>query len=576
MPSPPPNSFRDIHLPDPSFDQVATEYEAIEARWDRARSPTARMETLQIWDRLRRRLETWEALVHLQFNQDTRDEAVRTRRERLDALRPQLARLAVSFKQRLIDTPHRAELEAALGKQAFALWEADVAAFDPALERPMEEEAGLEAEYISLLASARIPFDGRPHTLAELRRPATCPDRDRRHEAERARWGWFEQQRGELDRIFGHLIALRTDMAHVVGAPTYIELAYRIRQRVGYGPTEVAAFRRAIRDNVVSFAAQLRRRQAARLGVRRTLYWDEAVHDPSGNPEPQGDPDTLLQAGEGLFAALHPALSEFFVEMRQRDLLDLTTRPGKADGGFCTGFPLWGLPFVFASLNGTKADVEVFTHELGHAFQFYRSSGVALLDYAWPTTEACEVHSMGLEFLAWPQMHRFFADRAERFRRNHLTDSVVFLPYAAAVDEFQHLVYGHPEASADERRKMWQGVERAYLPWRVYRDLVHPAAGGFWQAQRHLYIHPFYYIDYALALTCALQLWARSRQNHARAMQDYISLCDRGGSLPFQPLMQTAGLQSPLAPGCVSSVIGDAKRELENLSSQCSRDSCTI
>lgn len=564
----------DMKIDAPAFEEIAARYQALEARFTAAPDPEARLAVIQEWDGLRCHLDSWRSLTHLRFNQKTDDREHRAARERCDELTPRFQRLDVSLKRMVLASPHRKDLARRLGAQAFALWESDVMAFEPAIEEDLVREARLEAEYVELLAGARIRFRGEDLNLPEIRRFATGPERATRHEAEQARWTWFTDHQTDLDRIFDDLVHLRTSMSKKLGLASYVDLGYRRMQRVDYDAADVARFRDQVRDQVVPLAATLRQRQAARLGVERLCFWDEAVHDPRGNPEPQGDHAWMLAQAQEMFDAMHPDLASFFSMMRDRGLLDLQARDGKSDGGFCTGFPIWGVPFIFGNFNGSKADVEVFTHESGHAFQFYRSGDMELLDYVWPTAESCEVHSMALEFLTWPHMERFFGDHAERFRRNHLTDSLLFLPYGTAVDHFQHLVYESPGASPDERRDLWQQMERTYLPWRRYRDLAHPAAGGFWQLQRHIYINPFYYIDYCLAQTCALQFWIRSRQDADAALNDYVALCNRGGRLPFQSLVRSAGLASPFDEGILASVVGQTHDALETLAATCSRERC--
>jgi M3 family oligoendopeptidase len=259
-----------------------------------------------------------------------------------------------------------------------------------------------------------------------------------------------------------------------------------------------------------------------------------------------------------MFERTHPKLAELFGLMRRRGLLDLETRAGKAGGGFCTAFPAFGVPFVFANFNGTRGDVEVFTHEMGHAFQSWCSLDRFPLECIWGTAETGEVHSMSLEFLTWPQMERFFGADAPRFRRAHLLGALHLLPYAAAVDHFQHLVYERPEASAAQRHAFWREMEREYLPWREYGDVAHPASGAFWQRQLHVYQLPFYYIDYALAQVCALQFWLRSRRDFAEAIEAYVKLCSRGGEAPFRQLTRDAGLSSPFEPGSLAGILEHA------------------
>ena len=195
----------------------------------------------------------------------------------------------------------------------------------------------------------------------------------------------------------------------------------------------------------------------------------------------------MIERAKEMFDEVGHGLGEFFRLMCDKQLIDLKTREGKSGGGFCTSFPKYGVPFVFANFNGTDHDARVFTHEMGHAFQNYSSRNQKLLDYIWPTFESAEIHSMSLEFITWPWMEKFFEEDAARFRRSHLIGALTFLPYGTAVDHFQHLVYEQPDATPDQRREMWREMEKTYLPWRDMGGLPHVSDGGYWQAQRHIY-----------------------------------------------------------------------------------------
>lgn len=551
-------AFAEMHVAEPELAQVEAEMSALRERWSAAGDAEARREVLSDWDALRRRLVSWSSLTNLRFQQDTRDEAAKAARDRMDELRPQLQDLEVAFKRELLRSEHRAELERSFGGQAFALWDADVRSFAPELKQDLVRESKLGAEYTALLASAKLEFQGETCNLSGLLKHAESPARETRHACQATYWGFFAEHGAELDRIFAELVELRAGMAATLGLPSFTELGYLRMSRVDYDADDVARFRAEVRDELVPLCEDLRRAQAERLGVDALRYWDEAVHDPAGNPAPQPDDEGMLDAAEAMFADMG-GLGPFFARMRRQGLLDLQNREGKAGGGFCTSFPVYGVPFVFANFNRTKGDVRVFSHEAGHAYQNYSSQSQPLLDYLWPTSEAAEVHSMSLEFLTWPHMERFFGDDAERFRRVHLIESLLFLPYGVAIDHFQHEVYARPEASPAERHGMWSELERTYLPWRDYGDLARPAAGALWQRQRHVYQWPFYYIDYTLALTCAMQFWVQSLDDFDDALRRYDALCARGGSAPFQELVRAAGLRSPFERGCLQEVAAKAR-----------------
>lgn len=554
--------FEKIHSPTPTFDEVTRQYEVLNQDWTAATSQEDRLKVVQQWDQLRKDLETWEALVHLRFNQDTTNSEYQRDREYCDQLRPKLTELAVDLKRKLLESSHRDALATTMGQQCFSLWESDVLTYHPSIEQNLVRESELEAQYNQLTAGAEISFRGKTYNLSTIARFREDSDRSTRHQANQVTWRWFAENRSQLDDIYTELVNLRTAMSHQLGFNNFVELGYKRMNRIDYNAEDVTRYRDAVRDHVVPLCVELRKAQAKKLGVDPLTYWDEPVHDLAGNPRPDGDHDWLLGKAQEMFDAMAHGLDDFFKMMVQGKLMDLKVRQGKAGGGFCTAFPTPGVPFIFANFNGTKGDVEVFTHEVGHAFQCYMSRDQNLIDYLWPTYESCEIHSMSLEFLTWPYMENFFGQDAERFRLIHLAQSLLFLPYGVAVDHFQHLVYQQASASPDDRHEMWQEVEQIYLPWRRYEDLEHLATGGQWQMQRHIYLNPFYYIDYTLAQTCALQFWQRSQENYAEAMQSYVKLCRRGGEAPFQELCASADLVSPFKEGCLTKVVAAAQRTL--------------
>ncbi|MGE4046236.1 MAG: M3 family oligoendopeptidase [Acetobacteraceae bacterium] len=547
--------FADISAATPDKDSLAAGYARVTALLDKGDREAALAE----WDRQRREYDTWSALVHLRFAQDTADEAAKAARDYADSLSPQATEHEVAIKRRLLANPDRAAVEALVGGHALRLWEADIATFDPAIKADLEEESRLSAAYTSLLASARIEIDGQTVNLAGLGPFAEDPVRDTRHRAEQARWAWFAANGDELDRLYHELVRLRHGMARKLGYETYTPLGYRRLRRTDYGPQDVARYREQVVQHVVPLVARLLEERRAANGWDRLYFWDEALIDPVGNPKPAGGHDFLVAQAQAMFDRLDPRLGQFFTSMAEGGFLDLKNRPTKAGGGFCTSFPTDGQPFIFANFNGTNHDIGVFTHEMGHAFQYWESRTQPNVDYLWPTMESAEIHSMGLEFLTYPQMDLMVGeDAAERFRRMHLIGALAFLPYGVCVDHFQHEVYAHSDATTAERHAMWHRLERLYMPWTAYGDLAYPAKGGRWQAKHHIYSSPFYYIDYTLAQCCAMQFWVRARRDHAAALDAYVRLCARGGSAPFQDLVRSAGLVSPFAEGALEDVVREA------------------
>jgi len=550
--------FSDISAETPTIESLAAAYAGINARLDAG----ALAEAIAEWDALRRRVETWSSLAHLRFEQDTANAEAKAAREYADELNPVATGHEIALKRRLLSMD-RAAVAAITGDHALRLWETDVTTFEPVIQADLEQESKLNSKYTELLASAKIPVNGEIVNLSGLAPFAQSLDRNTREAAVRGLWGFFAENGEAFDGIFDDLVKLRHGMAQKLGFKNYIELGYRRMRRVDYNAADVARYREQILAHVTPLVAKIMEARRAAHGWEKLFAWDEALTDPLGNPKPAGDEKYLTAQAQKMFENMAPELADFFQAMTAGGFLDLDNRPTKAPGGFCTSFPNAGMPYIFANFNGTHHDIDVFTHEMGHAFQNFRSKDLPGFDYLWPTMESAEIHSMSLEVLAFPQIALMVGDAAaDRYRRMHLIESLAFLPYGVCVDHFQHEIYATPDATPAERHAMWKRLEQKYLPWRDFGDVEYAAKGGFWQKQMHIYGSPFYYIDYTLALCCALQFWVKSRQDYSAAMRDYVALCGRGGQAPFQALVASAGLISPFAPGALEAVVADAEAVL--------------
>jgi M3 family oligoendopeptidase len=537
---------------------LAKSYGEIVAKLSQAETSDAWRHEFGKWDALRRSWKTWANVTRLRYTQDTRRDEFREAQNELDRRAPSVTALDSSMKQLFLASAERPQLEAGLGAQAFALWDADVSAFDPKISADLVRESSLSREYTELLATATVPFAGEERSLGGLGAFLQDPDREVRHAAERARWSAFDDRADRLDALFDELVRLRDGMARKLGFTSFTQLGYRRMRRVDYGPDDVARYRAEVERVVVPLAHELVRRSATEAGLERAYFWDESSLGMQDRVVPNGDRDWILGQTRAALAAIDPSLGEFVEMLLGAELVDVGNRPGKALGAYCTQFPTRNVPFVFANFNGSRSDVRTLMHELGHAFQAWRSRDKAAIDYLSPTLESAEIHSMSLEFLSWPQMARYFGSGADAYRREHLLDAMLFLPYGVAVDHFQHLVYASPTATPAERHEMWQEMERRYLPWRDYGDLGFPAKGALWQEKRHIYVAPFYYIDYTLALCCALQFWVRAEADRDATMSAYVDLCARGGEAPFRDLVRSAGLRSPFEEGVLADVVRSA------------------
>lgn len=515
--------------------------------------------------KLRNHIETMETLVSIRHSIDTTDEFYDKENEYVDEISPILFGFISEFYKALVNSKFRADLEKKYGKFLFDLAENTLKTFNEEIIPDLQEENRLSSKYSKLIASAKIQFDGEEKNLSEMVPYTQSKDRNVRIEASKKVAHFFKENKDEFDKIYDGLVKVRTTIAQKLGYKNYVELGYARLSRLEYDSEMVASYRKQVLENIVPLHTELRQRQAKRLGLDKLKFYDEPIKFNSGNADPHGDPEWILNHGKTMYNELSKETAEFFSFMTEKNLLDLLSKKGKMSGGYCTYIPEYKSPYIFANFNGTSHDVDVLTHEAGHAFQVYQSRGYEIPEYLWPTYEACEIHSMSMEFLTWPWMDLFFENDAEKYKFIHLSEALLFIPYGVTVDEFQHWVYENPNATPDDRRAKWLEIEKKYLPTRDYGEVDDLKEGIFWFRQGHIFNSPFYYIDYTLAQVCAFQFWIKSQENREKAWDEYLALCKLGGSKPFFELMKAANLKNPFDQGTIASVIPKIREFLESI-----------
>lgn len=554
--------FQDYVYQRPDMEQLEAKFNELLEQFQNASTLNEQDQAMKAINQLRSDYDTMMNLTYIRHTVDTNDEFYKAEQDFFDESYPKFQGFVTKYYQALIQSKFRKELEDKWGKQLFDIAELSIKTYSPEVVEDLQQENKLVSEYVKLIASAKIPFEGEERTLAQLIPFQQSTDRDTRKRAMEARFGFLKENEEKLDDLYDQLVRIRTRIARKLGFRNFVELGYARMMRTDYNAEMVANFRKQVLEHIVPVATKLRERQRERIGVDVLRYYDEGFEFKSGNPTPKGSPEWIMENGKTMYAELSPETNEFFTFMIENNLMDLVAKKGKAGGGYCTYIANYQAPFIFSNFNGTSGDIDVLTHEAGHAFQVYSSRGYQVPEYHWPTYEACEIHSMSMEFFAWPWMELFFKEDTEKYKFAHLSGSLLFIPYGVAVDEFQHFVYEHPEATPAERKQAWREIEKKYLPHRNYEGNDFLERGGFWQQQGHIYKTPFYYIDYTLAQVCAFQFWKRANDNREAAWGDYVHLCKLGGSKSFVELVKEANLISPFEDGCVASVIGEIEQYL--------------
>ncbi len=517
-------------------------------------------------DKLNRHIETMATLVSIHHSIDTRDTFYDEEEKFWNATGPELEEYAQKFTMALLASPFRAEFEKEFGDVVFLNAELALKSFSPEIIPDMQQENNLTQEYEKLLASAKIPFNGGVYTLAQMTPFKTSADDATRLAAWKAEGQWYKDNQKALDENYDKLVHLRDAMGKKLGYEGYTTLGYYRMGRNCYTKEMVEKFREAVVKYLVPVADNIYREQAKRLGVSYPMsFADAALEFRSGNPKPCGTPDEILAYGQKFYDELSPETSIFFRTMREGDLLDVLAKEGKAGGGYCTAIPDYEVPFIFANFNGTQHDVEVVTHEAGHAFECWLNRKRVPMSTVWPSMESCEVHSMSMEFFAHPWAEGFFGDDTRKFLYSHVAGALTFIPYGTMVDHFQHSVYEKPDMTPAERNAEWKRLLGIYMPWlKLDGDIPFYSEGEGWQRQHHIYSSPFYYIDYCLAQTVALEFWAMIEKDLPDAWKHYMTYTEQGGSRVFTDLLKNAGLESPFDENCLRTVCGAANEWLKN------------
>lgn len=541
--------FSEMTYTRPDLGVMEKDFTSLLQQFDEAQNMEQQQAALEKINHLRGEFQTLASIASVRNSINTTDPFYEAEQEFFDVNEPVLKALNTKFYKSLGSSKFKDELKKKFGNQLFNIADVSMKVFDPSIIEDLKEENKLGTEYTKLVASAEIEFNGQKMTLPALSAFMESTDREVRRKAYLANHGFFAAHEKQFDEIYDKLVKVRTRIAHKLGYKNFVELAYLRMTRTDYNAKMVADFRAEVLKHVTPLAGKLRERQRVRIGVDKLKVYDYSHNFNSGNPTPKGTPEEIVANGLKMYAELSPETKEFFDFMVNNDLMDLVNKKGKAGGGYCTMFPKYKAPFIFANFNGTIGDVDVLTHEAGHAFQCFQSRNFAVEEYYWPTMEACEIHSMSMENLTYPWMNLFFKEDTDKYKFVHLSSNIQFLPYGVTVDEFQHVVYENPDMTPDERKAAWKTIEMKYRPWLDYDGLDYLERGGFWQRQAHIFRSPFYYIDYCLAQLCAFQFLSKSNKDFKAAWQDYLRLCNAGGSDSFLGLVKLANLQSPFEPG---------------------------
>lgn len=559
--------FSEIQYNRPDIITFEQKFDKLLKEFEESQSFEEQCIALEKLNEIRNDFQSNETIVSVRHSINTEDKYFEGEQSYFDEILPVYTGMVNRMYKALTQSKYKSKLKEKFGDQLFTIAELTVKTFEPEIIEDLQNENHLSTEYTQLVASANIKFDGQELNLTGLDPYTQSTDREVRKQANIAKFNFFSSNSEKFDSIFDKLVNTRNNISTKLGYKNFVELGYNRMLRSDYNETMVKDFREQVLEHVVPLTLKLKERQQKNLGYDKLHYYDLPLYFKSGNPKPKGKPQWIINNGKKMYSELSPETQEFFDFMIENEMMDLVNKKGKAAGGYCTMISKYRSPFIFSNFNGTSHDIDVLTHEAGHAFQVYSSRNFDVQEYFWPTYEACEIHSMSMEFFTWPWMELFFKEDTDKYKFYHLSSSLSFLPYGVSVDEFQHEIYRNPNMSPEERNAAWRKIEKKYTPFKDYDGNEYLENGAFWQRQAHIYNSPFYYIDYTLAQICAFQFWIRMQDDYKSAWKDYLTLCKAGGSKSFLELVKIAKLRSPFEKGVMEQIVKEIADVLNQMDS---------
>ena len=495
-------------------------------------------------------------LANIHYTCDTRDAYWKAEQDFFDANGPAVTNASVEISRAFLANPHVDALTEKFGTTCVAGMKNAVLSMDDRTVELQQQFNALVSRYQQIYGGALVELDGKQLTIPQLGPYKEDLDPAVRRAAYEAEAGYFDAHRAELDELYGQIVQNLNAQARVMGYHDYSELSYVRMNRIGYGPEEIRKFRDQVANDVVPQLQKVMALRAKRTGIAHPAFTDLPILFRDGNPKPIPGYKARMDAARTMYHELSPETAEFIDFMQDNELFDVESRPGKMSGGYMTSLPSYKAPFIFANWNDTSGDVDVLTHECGHAFEGYVAERDPAIpaDLECPGMESAEIHSMAMEFLTAPWHHLLFGRDTDKYALLHAEDSFVFLAYGCEVDEFQHIMYQNPDLTPDERNAEWLKLEKKYRPWIDFDNLPFYGRGAGWQRQLHIYECPFYYIDYCLSTMAALQFFLLSLTDHKDAWERYLRLVRRAGTASYTELLETAGLKVPFEEGSIKGI----------------------
>lgn len=511
----------------------------------------------------RNRIESMKTVASINYSINTGDKNNIAEKNYWDENAPKYDKLNVDLYKIIIDSKYDKEIIETYGMQFYNIIKCSISEISDEIITDLIEENRLCSEYTRLLAAGNVDFGGKKLNLSEVNKYTTDSNRNIRKSAAEAFSGYFEEHEEEFDILFDKLVKVRDRIAKKLGYENFVELGYKRMKRTDYNENDVSKLRKAVENSWDIIIDKINKNKSERLSIEKIKYYDDEVEFPGWNMEPEIEYDEMIKSAEKMYSELSDETGVFFRNLVENEMMDLKTAPRKGMGGYCTYVPDLKSPFVFANFNRSFDDVDTLTHEMGHGFQLYMSNWIDMPEINFPTLDSCEIHSMTMEFITMPWMELFFGKNASKYEYSHLCTISRLIPYCMVVDEFQHIIYRNINMTPNDRKKLWRNLEKKYIKHKDYDDNSFLDRGGWWLRQGHIFKNPFYYIDYALASLCAIQLAEKYKENHREGWNLYMDICKVGGTRSFNEIVNIANLDSPFEDKSISKIVRKISQSLD-------------
>ncbi|MEG1870477.1 MAG: M3 family oligoendopeptidase [Peptostreptococcaceae bacterium] len=557
--------FKDFKYERPCYESTKEECFQVIDNIIKSSSYKIQRKNIDRLNKIRNNIKSMSTIASIKYSIDTSNSYFEEEKIYWDEHLPLYEEINSVFYKAILESQFKEDIIYDFGDQFLNIASYSIKAFSTDIIKELQEENKLCSKYTKLLASAKINYDGKVLNLSGMGGYMLSEDREIRKEASIEYYNFFKDKEEEFDNIFDDLVKLRDKISRKLNFNSFVELGYIRMMRTDYNSSMVEEFRKQVLEYIVPVASKLYEKQTKRLKVDKLTYIDESLEFLTGNATLKGDENYIIESGKKMYSELSNETKEFFGFMLENELMDLVTKENKGAGGYCTYIPNYKSPFIFSNFNKTSEDIDVLTHEAGHAFQLYMSSHIDMPETNFPTLDSCEIHSMSMEFITWPWMEIFFKEDTDKYKFSHMSSAIKFIPYGIVVDEFQHHTYLNPDLSKKERKSLWRELEKKYLPHKNYDKYEFLENGNWWFKQGHIFKNPFYYIDYTLAQICALQFWNNMRIDKEKTWKNYLDICKVGGTKSFLEIIEIGNLKSPFEKNSIEEVVRNISNWLESI-----------